>query len=66
MIALLVVIGCLWSTFAAAQVSIQPKDEVGVGYAWLHPGGYYDFGIKTQDITDGIDIHNVYYLPGCA
>ncbi len=63
-IALLVVIGCLWSTFAAAQVSIQPKDEVGVGYAWLHPGGYYDFGIKTQDITDGIDIHNVYYLPG--
>jgi len=54
---------CLWATYAAAQVTIQPKDEVYAGYAWLHPGGHYDFGIPTQDVTTGIDISNVYYLP---
>ncbi len=54
---------CLLATFAAAQVAIQPKDEVYVGYSWLHPGGHYDLGIPTQDVTKGIDISNVYYLP---
>ena len=56
-------VACFTATYAAAQVSIQPKDEVYAGYSWLHPGGYYDFGLKTQDITQGIDISNVYYLP---
>jgi outer membrane protein OmpA-like peptidoglycan-associated protein len=50
------------ATFAAAQVAIQPKDEVYVGYSWLHPGGHYDLGIPTQDVSSGIDISNVYYL----
>ena len=54
---------CLWGTYTAAQVTIQPKDEVYAGYAWLHPAGHYDFGIATQDINTGIDFSNVYYLP---
>lgn len=56
---------CLWGTFAAAQVTIQPKAEVFAGYSWLHPGGYYssDFGIKTTDHTEGVNESLVYYLP---
>ncbi|MFZ0792965.1 MAG: hypothetical protein WAM65_04280, partial [Candidatus Korobacteraceae bacterium] len=54
---------CLLGTFAAAQVSIQPKDEVYGGYSWLHPAGHYDLGIPTQDVSTGIDISNVFYLP---
>jgi outer membrane protein OmpA-like peptidoglycan-associated protein len=50
-------------TYATAQVTIQPKDEIYGGYSWLHPAGQYDLGIKTTDVTDGIDISNVYYLP---
>jgi len=61
-IALAVVI-CLCGTFAAAQVTIQPKDEVYAGYSWLHPAGHYDGGLATQDSTTGVDISNVYYLP---
>ena len=53
----------LLATFAAAQVAIQPKDEVYAGYSWLHPGGYYDLGIPAKDVNTGIDISNVYYLP---
>jgi len=62
-IAALAVVLCLLGTFAAAQVSIQPKDEVYFGYAWLNPGGHYDLGIQTKSVSDGIDISNVYYLP---
>ena len=54
---------CLLGTFAAAQVAIQPKDEIYAGYSWLHPGGHYDLGIQAQDVSTGIDISNVYYLP---
>jgi len=54
---------CLLGTFAAAQVTIQPKMELYAGYSWLHPGGHYDFGIPTQDHTDGADESIVYYLP---
>ena len=61
MIAMAMVI-CLLGTFAAAQVTIQPKDEISAGYAWLHPGGHYDLGIPTKDMTDGIDISIVHYL----
>src|SRR5580658_10307651 len=60
-IALAVVI-CLFGTFAAAQVTIQPKDEISAGYAWLHPAGHYDLGIPTKDNTDGVDISIVHYL----
>ena len=54
---------CLLGTFAAAQVTMQPMDEVYAGYSWLHPGGHYDYGVPTKDNATGIDISNVYYLP---
>ncbi len=54
---------CLLGTFAAAQVTIQPKAEVFAGYSWLHPGGEYVDGIKTTDHTEGVDESFVYYLP---
>jgi hypothetical protein len=50
-------------TFAAAQVTIQPKDEIFGGYSWLHVGGFADFGIKMPDIVNGFDASNTYYLP---
>jgi hypothetical protein len=45
----LAVVLCMLGTYAAAQVSIQPKDEVYGGYSWLNPAGHYDLGIQTQD-----------------
>ena len=57
---------CLLGTVAAAQDTIQPKDELFGGYSWLHTNGYVDFGYRSPDIADGFDISNVYYLPGMA
>jgi outer membrane protein OmpA-like peptidoglycan-associated protein len=54
---------CLWGTFAAAQVTIQPQVEVYGGYAWLHPAGHYDYGQPTTDHTDGVDESIVWYTP---
>ncbi len=54
---------CLLGVYASAQVEIQPKDEVFVGYSWLHPNGRADFGYKVPDISKGFDLSNVYYLP---
>ena len=42
-------------TFAAAQVTIQPKEEIFVGYSWLGVSGFADFGHKVPDITKGFD-----------
>jgi hypothetical protein len=53
---------CLCGTFAAAQ-TIQPVDEVFIGYSWLHTGGYIDGGYKSPDIVDGFNLSNTYYLP---
>ena len=53
---------CLLGTFAAAQVTMQPVDEIYAGYSWLHPGGHYDFGIPTKDNATGVDFSNVYYF----
>ncbi|HUI85424.1 MAG TPA: OmpA family protein [Candidatus Binatia bacterium] len=54
---------CLAATYATAQVTIQPKAEIYGGYAWLHPGGHYDYGLPTQDHTAGVDESIVYYMP---
>ena len=62
MIALAIVL-CLCGTYAAAQVTIQPQAEVYAGYAWLHPGGHYDYGQPTADHTEGIDESFVWYTP---
>ncbi len=50
-------------TFAAAQVTIQPKVEIFAGYSWLGVSGYADFDHKVNDITTGFDASVTYYLP---
>jgi outer membrane protein OmpA-like peptidoglycan-associated protein len=50
-------------TFAVAQVTIQPKAEIFVGYSWLGVSGYADFDHKVNDVTTGFDASVTYYLP---
>src|SRR6516164_3093761 len=52
---------CLSGTYAGAQ-AVQPKNEIFVGYSWLHPNGYVEWG-KVPDITSGIDASVTHYLP---
>jgi outer membrane protein OmpA-like peptidoglycan-associated protein len=59
----LAIVVCLCGTYAAAQVTIQPQAEVYAGYAWLHPGGHYDYGLPTTDHTEGVDESIVWYTP---
>jgi len=53
----------LFGTLAAAQVTIQPKDEIFGGYSWLGISGTADFNIKVQDIPVGFDASTTYYFP---
>jgi outer membrane protein OmpA-like peptidoglycan-associated protein len=53
---------CLLGTYAAAQVTLQPKVEIFGGYSWLHPNGYVDWG-KVPDITHGWNANSTFYLP---
>lgn len=53
----------LCGTFAAAQVTIQPKAEIFAGYSWLGVSGYADFDHKVNDISTGFDASVTYYLP---
>src|SRR5271167_4984526 len=54
---------CLCGVFAAAQVTIQPKDEFFGGYSWLGVSGYADFNVRVQDINAGFDASNTWYFP---
>jgi hypothetical protein len=49
-------------TFAAAQVTIQPRAEVFGGYSWYHPNGYVDWG-KVPDIAHGWNVSSTFYFP---
>lgn len=51
----------LSTTFAAAQVTSSPKNEVYLGYAWLHPNGSVDWG-EVPDIVPGGDISITHYF----
>src|SRR5271157_1372971 len=53
---------CLSGTYASAQATYQPKNEIFAGYSWLHPNGYVDWG-KVPDITGGFDGSITHYLP---
>jgi hypothetical protein len=53
---------CLLGSFAAAQVTVQPRAEVFGGYSWYHPNGYVDWG-KVPDIAHGWDASATFYLP---
>src|SRR5208283_1381270 len=55
---------CLLPAYASAQTCcVAPKDEIFGGYSWLAPNGYGDLNFKVQDIADGFDISNTFYLP---
>src|ERR1017187_6107301 len=54
---------CLLGTYASAQASVQPQDEIFGGYSWLHPNGYADLNYKVLDIVDGFNFSNTYYIP---
>jgi outer membrane protein OmpA-like peptidoglycan-associated protein len=52
----------LSGTYAAAQGTVQPKNEIFAGYSWLHPNGYVEWG-KVPDIVNGVDASITHYLP---
>ncbi|HVP56065.1 MAG TPA: hypothetical protein VMU45_13840 [Candidatus Eisenbacteria bacterium] len=49
-------------SFAAAQVTVQPRVEIFGGYSWLHPNGYVDWG-KVPDIPHGWNASSTFYFP---
>ena len=53
---------CMLSSFAAAQVTLQPRAEVFGGYSWYHPNGYVDWG-KAPDIAHGWNVSSTFYFP---
>ncbi len=53
---------CMLGTFAAAQVTLQPRAEIFGGYSWLHPNGYVDWG-KVPDIAHGWNASSTFYFP---
>ncbi len=54
---------CLSGTYAAAQPTWQPKNEVFGGYSWIHPNGSVDWG-KVPDISSGFDVSITHYFSG--
>jgi len=55
---------CLFGLRAAAQTSVQPKDEIFGGYSWLAPNGWGDLDYKIDNIPNAFDASNTYYFPG--
>jgi hypothetical protein len=53
---------CMFASFAAAQVTVQPRAEVFGGYSWYHPNGYVDWG-KVPDIPHGWNASSTFYFP---
>src|SRR5208337_3657188 len=53
---------CILGSFAAAQVTVQPRAEIFGGYSWLHPNGYVDWG-KVPDIAHGWNGSSTFYFP---
>ncbi|MFZ0705695.1 MAG: OmpA family protein [Candidatus Korobacteraceae bacterium] len=53
---------CLSAIFAAAQATSSPKNEIYLGYSWLHPNGNVDWG-KVPDIVAGGDASITHYFP---
>jgi outer membrane protein OmpA-like peptidoglycan-associated protein len=58
----LIALTFLTGIYAAAQVTVQPINEIYLGYAWLHPNGNVDWG-KVPDITHGGDASITHYFP---
>ncbi len=52
----------LSATYAAAQATSSPKNEIYLGYSWLHPNGNVDWG-TVPDIVAGGDASITHYFP---
>ena len=53
----------LSATYAAAQATSSPKNEIYLGYSWLHPNGNVDWGTVPDVVVPGGDISFVHYFP---
>ncbi len=60
--AVLIALAFLTGSYAAAQATSSPKNEIYVGYSWLHPNGNVDWG-KVPDIVAGGDASITHYFP---
>lgn len=52
----------LSAAYAAAQATSSPKNEIYLGYSWLHPNGNVDWG-TVPDIVSGGDASITHYFP---
>ncbi len=59
--AVLMALAFLTGSYAAAQATKSPKNEIYIGYSWLHPNGNVDWG-KVPDIVDGGDASITHYF----
>jgi hypothetical protein len=53
---------CTFASFAAAQVTVEPRVEIFGGYSWYHPNGYVNWG-KVPDIAHGWNASSTFYFP---
>src|SRR4051794_23432600 len=62
--ALLALVSALFlsATYATAQPTSSPKNEIYLGYSWLHPNGNVAWG-QVPDIVSGGDISVTHYFP---
>lgn len=60
--AVLIALAFLAGTYAVAQDTVQPENEIYLGYSWLHPNGNVDWG-KVPDIVAGGDASVTHYFP---
>src|SRR5271169_3270575 len=61
----LIALGCVLcslGTFASAQNTYRPEDEIFGGYAFLAPNGWGDLDYKINNIPNAFDVSNTYYL----
>ncbi len=59
--AVLIALAFLTGTYAAAQAMSSPKNEIYLGYSWLHPNGKVDWG-QVPDIVSGGDASITHYF----
>ena len=60
--AVLIALAFLTGSYAVAQVTSSPKNEIYLGYSWLHPNGSVDWG-QVPDIVAGGDASFTHYFP---
>ena len=54
---------CCLGSVSLAQSACRPEGEIFGGYAFLAPNGWGDLDYKINNIPNGFDASNTYYLP---